>query len=123
MKKQQGVSLIGLLFLGAVFIAVAIVGMKTAPSVIEYFTVLKNIKAVANEGKGASVADLRRAYDRHAEIDATPSVTTADLEFEKEGNDVIISFAYSKKIPLVGNVSLLIDYSGNSAGKRSAVEE
>lgn len=121
-KQQRGLSLIGLILASVVVIGIAVVAMKVAPSVIEYYTILKNIKVVANNNALASVAEVRAAYDRQASIDATPSLTGADLEISKEGGQLVISFAYSKKIPLVGNVSLLIDYAGSSSGSGRPLE-
>ncbi|PKO72329.1 MAG: DUF4845 domain-containing protein [Betaproteobacteria bacterium HGW-Betaproteobacteria-14] len=121
MKKQQGLSLIGMIVVGALIIGIAIVGMKIAPSVIEYYTILKHVKAVANGG-GTSVAEIRNAYDRYAEIDGTPSISGADLEITKEGNQIVISFEYPKKIHIAGNVSILIDYAGSSSGSKRPSE-
>jgi hypothetical protein len=42
-------------------------------------------------------------------------VTGADLEISKDGGDTVISFAYTKKIPLFANVSLLIDFAASSS--------
>lgn len=120
MNRQKGMTLIGLIFSGLVVIAVAVTGMKVVPTVIEYFTVMKNIKAVAAQA-GGSVREVRKAYDRQASIDETPSVTGADLDVGREGNEVVISFAYSKKIPVAGNVSICIDYSGSSLARRRSV--
>lgn len=120
MNGQKGMTLIGLIFTGLVVIAVAVTGMKVVPTVIEYFTVMKNIKAVAAQA-GGSVGEVRKAYDRQASIDETPSVTGADLDVGREGNEVVISFAYSKKIPVAGNVSICIDYSGSSSSGRRSV--
>ncbi len=50
MKKQQGLSLIGMILVSAVVIGLAVVGMKVVPSVIEYYTIVKHIKAIANSG-------------------------------------------------------------------------
>ncbi|MBI3141078.1 MAG: DUF4845 domain-containing protein [Rhodocyclales bacterium] len=124
MRKQKGMTLIGLIFTGAVVIGLAILGMKVAPSVIEYFTILKNIKAIAASGETrGSVAEVRKAYERRAAVDDTPSVVPADLEVTKEGNEVVISFAYAKKIPIAGNVSICIDFAGSSSpGGRSRAD-
>jgi len=37
-----------------------------------------------------------------------------DLEVTKEGNDIVVSVAYPKRIPLFGNVSLVIDFAASS---------
>lgn len=122
MKKQQkGLSLIGLILVSAVVIGVAVVGMKVAPSVIEYYTVLKHIKTIANSG-ATTVAEVRSAYDRQASVDETPSITGADLEVTKEGTQLVIAFEYAKKIHIAGNVSICIDYAGSSSGSKRPTE-
>lgn len=121
MRKQKGLSLIGLILVSAVVIGIAVVGMKVLPSVIEYYTVLKHIKSIANSG-ATTVGEVRTAYDRHAAVDDTPSITGADLEITKEGNQLVISFEYAKKIPIAGNVSIWIDYAGSSSGSKRPIE-
>ena len=122
MKKQQrGLSLISLILVSAVVIGVAVVGMKVAPSVIEYFTVVRHIRTIANSGV-STVAEVRSAYDRQASVDDTPSITGADLEITKECNQIVISFEYAKKIHIAGNVSICIDYTGSSSGSKRPVE-
>ena len=113
--------MISLILVSAVVIGVAVVGMKVAPSVIEYYTILKHIKTIANTG-AATVTEVRAAYDRQAAIDDTPSVTGADLEITKEGNQIVISFEYSKKIHIAGNVSICIDYAGSSSGSKKSID-
>lgn len=121
MKKQQGLSLIGLILVSAIVIGVAVVGMKVVPSVIEYYTIVKHIKTIANSG-ATTVGEVRTAYDRQASVDDTPSVSGADLEITKEGNQLVISFEYAKKIHIAGNVSILIEYAGSSSGSKRPVE-
>lgn len=121
MRKQKGLSLISLILISAVLIGVAVVGMKVAPSVMEYYTIVKHIKTIANSG-ATTVAEVRNAYDRQATVDETPSIAGADLEITKEGNQLVISFEYAKKIHIAGNVSICIDYSGSSSGSKRPVE-
>jgi len=116
MNRQNGLSLTGLLAASGVVVAIAVLVTKVMPSVTEYFTVVRHVKQIASGGDTSSVAAVRKAYALRSAVDETPSVTAEDLEISKEGNDVVISFAYSKKIPLFGNVSLLIDFAGRSGG-------
>jgi Tfp pilus assembly major pilin PilA len=114
MKNQQGMTLIGIVMICIGIIIVAIGGLKIAPAYIEYFTAKKAIVAIAlTDGRG-TVGDIRAAFDRRAAIDDITVITPKDLEITKEGNDVVISFSYPKKIPLFGNVSALIDFSASS---------
>lgn len=119
MNKQKGLSLISLILVSAVLIAVAVVAMKVTPAVIEYYTILKHVKAISASGEAkGSVADVRKAYERRAVVEETPSVGPQDLDISKEGNQLVISFAYTKKIHLFHNVSLSIDFEGSSAPGR-----
>ncbi len=117
MRKQRGLSLIGMLLVCAILGLVAVLAMKVFPDVQEYFAAVKSIKAVAMDPatRGASVADIRRSFDKRKSIDNITAVTGADLDISKEGNDIVIAFAYTKKIPLSGPVSLTIDFEGSSA--------
>lgn len=120
MKRQRGISLIGLILSGTVIISVAIVSIKTAPSVLEYLSILKVIRTMDASGElkaGSSIADIRKSFERRAYIDAVTSISGADLDVSKEGNNLVVSFQYEKKIPIVGNVSLCIDYSGRSSSR------
>lgn len=117
MKYQRGVALSGLIFWGVVFILVAVLGMKVTPSAMEYSKILKDIKATAAKmGPESTVADVRNTFDRFAEIDYL-EFSSKELDISKDNGKIVISFAYEKRIPLFWNVSLLIDYSGTTAGQ------
>ncbi|MFA7292189.1 MAG: DUF4845 domain-containing protein [Rhodocyclaceae bacterium] len=118
MKNQKGVSLSGLLVWGFIIAMVALVVIKVAPATIEYYKIQKAIKSVAAAATASStVPELRKAYAKYAEVDQISDVRPEDLDIAKEGNQVVISFAYEKKIGLFGPVSLLIDYQASSSGR------
>ena len=116
MNKQRGVTLSGLLVGVVIVIAVALLGMKVAPSVMEYYKIVSAIKSVAQDSgvKDATVSDIRSAFVRRQEVGYFTKVGPADLEITKEGGEVVIAFAYQDKIPLFANVSLVIDYEASS---------
>ena len=120
MKNQQGMTLISLILISVLVISVAVVGIKVVPSFIEYYSVLKVIKAIDASGelKGTSVSEIRKSYDKRAYIDDIKSVAGADLDISKDGNDIVIAFEYSKKISLVNNVSLCIDFTGSTSSNK-----
>lgn len=114
-KKQAGVSLSGLLTWAVVIAMVALLGMKVTPAVIEYFQIVAAVKAVSNDpGAMSSVAEARKAFDRRANIDDFKAITAQDLDITKDGGDLVVSFAYEKRVPLVANVSLLLYFEGSS---------
>ncbi|BAL25138.1 hypothetical protein AZKH_2836 [Azoarcus sp. KH32C] len=117
-KKQQGLSPVGVLIVGALLASVLLIGFRTVPAVNEYFAIQKIIKVVAGEGDGgASINDLRRSFDRRAGIDDVVTVTGTDLDIRKDAGKVVIDVQYARKVPIVANVSLLIDFHATSLGK------
>jgi hypothetical protein len=112
---QSGVSLGGLLVILFVAVIVGIFGLKLVPAYIEYGKCKAAIVAIAQDrSKSGSVAEVRKAFDARAIIDDITAVKPADLEITKEGNDVVISFAYRKEIPLTGNAGIYVDFAASS---------
>ncbi len=115
MKYQRGVALSGLIFWGIIIALVAILGMKVAPTTIEYYKVLKDAKATVNKvGPEATVAEVRKTFDNFANIDSL-EFKSEQLDITKDGGKIVASFDYDKKIPLFANVSLVINYKGSTA--------
>ena len=115
MKYQRGVALSGLIFWGIIFAMVAVLGMKVAPTTIEYYKILKDAKASVNKvGPDATVAEVRRTFDNFANIDSI-DFKGEQLDISKDGGKIVASFDYDKRIPLFANVSLLINYQGSTA--------
>jgi hypothetical protein len=102
---------------GAVLAMVALLAMKALPPWIEYGNLVKAVKGTASDSglKDASVAQVRAAFGRRADMDDVKSIVPQDLDITKEGGELVISFAYTKKVPLFGNVSLVFDFEGSSA--------
>ena len=112
MYRQRGLSLIGVLFIGAILGFLFLVGLRVVPAVTEYLAIKRAISSVASEASGeATVSELRRSFDKRADVEDIRSVQGADLDITKVGGKVAITADYSLKIPLVANVSLLIDFN------------
>jgi hypothetical protein len=115
-NKQRGISFLVVFLIGVIVALVAVGAMKIAPAYVDFLTAKKDMIAVAGaEGRRGTVADIRKAFDRHADIDSITVVKGADLDISKDSGEVVISFAYTKKIPLFANVSLLIDFSASTS--------
>ncbi len=113
--RQRGVSMFGILLICVGMVLVAIGGLKVVPAYIEYFAVKKAVTGIVQSGEAkGTVADIRRSFDKRAQVDDITVVSGGDLEITKEGSDVVVSFAYPKKIPLFGNVSIFFDFAGSS---------
>ncbi|MDN4052063.1 DUF4845 domain-containing protein [Massilia sp. YIM B02763] len=110
--REGGVSLSGLVVVLAVLGAIALVVIKTVPAFIEYRAVKNAI--VAAKAAGGTVREIQQAFDRNAGVNDISAVQGRDLVITRDGNDVQVSFAYEKRVPLTGNVSLLFDFSGTT---------
>ena len=113
-KSQRGISFIGLLFLGVVLALLAIGGARVVPTASEFMSIQKAVKKAAADGD--TVPAVRASFDRTASVDYITSISGKDLEVTKQGDKVVVNFAYDKEIPLFGPAYLLIKYRGSSAG-------
>jgi len=123
-NKQGGVSFLLVFLIGVMLALIAIGAMKIGPAYTEFATAKSAITAiVASEGRTGSVNEIRKAFNRRAAIDNITVVSADDLEVSKDGGDVVISFAYSKKVPLFSNVSVVIEFAASTAPGRGTDKE
>lgn len=113
-RRQRGLSMTTFMVVAVILVFAAIGGMLVGPAYLEYSKVKKAVAAIAVEGRSATVADVRKAFDRRAQIDDIDVISGQDLDVTKEGSEIVVSFAYTKKVPLVSNISLLIEFAGRS---------
>jgi hypothetical protein len=116
-STQSGVSLSGLLVILVILVVLGLLALKIVPAYMEFRTAKNAIEAVAREQQGASVNDVRRAFDKRAQIDDINSVKAQDLEITKDGPEITIAFAYRKEVPLFRNVGVYFDFAANSRGQ------
>lgn len=113
-RNQSGISLIGLLFWAVVVAFVALLVMKIVPAVTEYQTIKTMVDKVAKDG-GSTVPEIRAAFDRSQQVEyGVEAVTAKDLDITKEGDKIVVKFAYNKEIPIVEPVYILIKFEGRS---------
>ena len=114
-KKQQGVSLSGLMIWSFVLILVSIVGMKLIPAYLENATIKRTLLAVATESNiRTSNEEIRQSFNRKASIDDIKAINGRDIIIDKKSDKVVLSTSYSVKIPLFANISLYIDFTAAS---------
>jgi hypothetical protein len=114
MKHQRGVALSGLIIWGFILFFVAVLGVKVVPELIDYFKIKKIVASTALRAEGKTVQEIRLDFDKFANIDQISTINGADLDIFKEGSNVVVAFAYEKRVHLFSNVSLLFDFRGES---------
>jgi len=116
-RRQAGVTLLGLLMWAIIVGFAALIVMKVLPTIVEYSTISKAVNKIAAEGL-TTVPEIRAAFDRQKEVDYNvTAVSGKDLEVTKENDKVVIRFAYNKEVEIVAPVFLLIKYQGSSKSR------
>jgi len=112
MRKQQGVSLTGLIFWLALLGFVGVLAAKLLPAYIEFLSVKKIFATMENAGEmKGTVSEIRRAYDRRNAIEDVKNVQGSDLEISRgSGGEPVVTAAWSTKIPMVYNISACLDF-------------
>ncbi len=114
--QQRGVTFVGMVFIAGLIVFGAIIGIKLVPAYIEYATVVNHLRELARspEARSGTPRDLIAAFNKRAQVDDIRSVTSEDLEVIKDGDQVVLTAAYSTKIKLFGNLSACIDFVATS---------
>ena len=110
-SKQRGISFFGLIFVAGVLAVCGVIDAQVFPTVLEYQSIFK---AVNKAAEGGSVAEVRMIFDKARDIDDIRSISGKDLEVSKEGDKVVVSFAYQREIHLTGPAFLTLKYTGRS---------
>lgn len=109
-QRQRGMSFIGVVLWGFIIVALAIVGSKAVPIVIENMNIKK--AAVKAARQGTTVQEVRAIYERSQAIDDMTSVNAKDLEVTKDTDGkIVVSYSYERDIPLYGPAFLVFRFN------------
>ena len=110
-SRQRGLSFLGLLVVGGLLAMAGVIAAQIVPTAIEYQAVAK----AANKAReGSTVAEVRSLFDKAAAVDNISSISGKDIDVSKEGDKIVVSFAYQREIHLAGPGYLTLKYSGRS---------
>jgi hypothetical protein len=109
--RERGLSMIGFLFVAVVAVVCVMIGFRVTPAYIEYYSVEKALQRALNETRDLnSPIEIRKSFQRFADSGYIESVTEKDVEIVKNKNEITASASWTRKLPLVGNASLLLDF-------------
>lgn len=123
-SRQRGLTMFSFLFVAFVLVMLAMLAMKLVPAYIEYFSVKKILSTMGQESdlKSKSNADIRLDFAKRAEIGYVTVVKPEDIVIDRHGAVPVVSTDYTFRTKLVGNVSLVVDFSASSDPNAAAVE-
>ena len=115
-SKQRGLTMFGFLFVAIVLVAMALLAMKLVPAYIEFFSVKKILATMGQDSeiRSKSNAQIREDFSKRASVGYVTVVKAKDLSIDRSGGVPVISADYEFRTKLVGNVSLVVDFSASS---------
>ncbi|MDO8414107.1 MAG: DUF4845 domain-containing protein [Gallionellaceae bacterium] len=118
-SRQHGVTFSGLLIWAIILIFLAIGGMKLIPAYVQDAEIKGIFNAIAQdpEMQGATARNIRESFSKRAMMNNISIVNAEDINIDKAGNSLLLSVSYQMKIPLAGNVSLVLEFNPSSSSK------
>ncbi|MBI5005539.1 MAG: DUF4845 domain-containing protein [Nitrosomonadales bacterium] len=115
--KQRGMGFTGFILIAAGVIFVAILGMKVVPPYIHSAQIAHVFKAIASDPamQSATTKEIQESYSKRANIDFITDITAEDIVIDKEEGRLSLSANYSVRIPLVANITLLLEFNPSSS--------
>lgn len=111
MRRQAGITFLGLVFVLVVMACVGVIAAEVTPTVVEYYVVQT---AAEKSSQGTTTAEIRTTFSKILSLNNVSSLTADDLVVTKDGDKVVVRFAYQREIHLVGPAYLTLKYSGQS---------
>ena len=111
--RQRGMTMLGILAIVIVVGAWLYAGIRLAPKYLEYMRVASTLEKVRNEfdsNPGTTEFMLRKAVERHFDIDMVGIIRSTDVEIDKDGSIFTMRATYEDTVPLAGNVSFLVEF-------------
>ena len=116
MKKQKGVSITGLLLTSIVAVLVLILGFKVAPVYMEYQTIQRLFRSMAEDPtlRNAQRSELNRAWAARTAVDNVRSLSGDEIVYTKSQDGLLVEADYAVKVPLFRNISACFDFHPTS---------
>jgi Tfp pilus assembly protein PilE len=111
--RQRGMTMIGIIVLVAIVGAWLYAGIRLVPKYLEYMRVASTLEKVRDEydaNPGTTEFMLRKAVERHFDIEMVEVITSNDIEIKKDGGQFNMRAYYDDVVPLAGNVSFLVEF-------------
>ncbi len=111
--RQRGMTMLGILVIVVVVGAWVYAGIRMTPKYLEFMRVASTLEKVRDEfdsNPGTTEFMLRKAIERQFDIEMVEVVTSNDIEINKDGSMFTMRAAYDDTVPLVANVSFLLEF-------------
>ena len=117
--QQRGMSFGGFIFGAFLLVICAIFGFRLIPAYIQDATIRNTFIEIAHDPnmQNATPHDILQSFDRHSAVDDITAIKSSDIVISSNGATPVLSASYSVRIPVAGNISLILEFNPSSAGK------
>jgi hypothetical protein len=114
--QQRGVTFGGFVFGAFLLVLLGISALKVVPAYMEAAKIKNVFVVLANDPdlQKASIRDIRVAFEKHASIEGIKMIKPEEIEVTSDDGRLRLSASYSVKVPVSGNVSLLMEFNPTS---------
>jgi hypothetical protein len=118
-NQQRGITLSGFIFGAFLFVIVGITLLKLVPAYVQNAQINSIFRDIAHDPdmQKATPHDIKNSFDRRASVDAITAIRSDDIDISSDGDTPVLSANYVVKVPLVGNISLYLEFNPSSEGK------
>ena len=112
--RQNGMTMWGTLFVVGVFVTIGFIGFKLFPVYMEDMKVESALDSLARQPEVGSMskADISSSLEKRFDIDNVTEVKLKDSLFvEQKGGMRTIRISYEAVVPMIANVSALLEFN------------
>ena len=112
MRRQQGMTLIGLVLTLALIGLGVLIAVRLVPVYIEAYSIGSVLSEMESQSRmeGRSRGELRETFGRRLQVNDIESVSARDLEFREVAGGVEMFVDYETRVPLFGNLDIVASF-------------
>ena len=115
MRKQQGFSMLKVMFIGTIFVSLSAFGMKFFPIVYEYYTFKRAIDVTSAMGLRSPNA-VRDALGKFFEVNHVRGISEREYSVVRSADGRYdIEYDYSRQVPINSWMRVVMDFKGSTA--------
>ena len=110
-RNQQGMTLIGFICVLILVLFFVYIGIKLVPIYLNHYSVVSEVRAVANEPGSASMTPntVRQTLANRFQVSYVNHVTPANITIER-GNPSLLVVEYQVEEHLIGNIDVVVRF-------------
>lgn len=113
-KSQRGVTFIGWVVLLAPLAVLVYAGIRLTPIYMNYFRVVRALDQLASESKNESQINptaVRASLEKRFDVQYVDHPAPKDIDVHRDGEHWVAIADYEDVAPLIGNVSILVQFT------------